>query len=124
MIRSVRRALIALVLFSAGCNSSDDPREVIIVARGMTFTLPSDPDTANPVIHLRPGEVVTITLRNEAPGLMHDFRIPSWDVKTEQTRGGESSSVAVTVPPQQGRYEYICGPHSEMMRGFVEVAAP
>jgi len=89
----------------------------------MTFVLASDPDTPNPVIRVRPGEQIRLTLRNEAPGLMHDFRIPSWDVKTEQIRGGESTTVSFTVPSEVGRYEYSCGPHSTMMQGFIEVTA-
>jgi heme/copper-type cytochrome/quinol oxidase subunit 2 len=124
MIGPLRRILVLLLLALAPGCSPNGPREIVVVARGMTFTLPSDPDTPNPLIRLKPGEQVTITLRNEAPGLIHDFRIPSWDFKTDQVRGGESTSVALTVPGSQGRYEYMCGPHSNMMHGFVEVTAP
>ena len=123
MIGSSRKILVALLLTLSGCAPSG-PREIVVVARGMTFTLPSEPDTPNPVIRVKPGEQITITLRNEAPGLIHEFRIPSWNVKSDQIRGGASTSVAVTVPSNQGRYEYLCGPHSEMMHGFVEVTAP
>jgi plastocyanin len=123
MIRFARTLLITSSLLVTGCGAGG-PREVVIVARGMTFTLPSAPDTANPVIRLRPGETVLLTLRNEAPGLMHDFEIPSWKVKSDQIRSGQSTTLTVTVPTQEGRYQYICGPHSTMMRGFVEVAAP
>lgn len=87
----------------------------------MTFTLPSDPETANPVIRVRAGERIELTLRNDAPGLMHDFQIPSWNVRTEQIRGGESAAVSFTVPSEVGRYEYNCGPHATMMKGFIEV---
>lgn len=89
----------------------------------MTFVLPSDPATANPVIRVRPGERIDLTFRNEAPGLMHDLRIPSWNVKTQQIRSGESTTVSITVPSEVGRYEYNCGPHATMMRGFFEVTA-
>lgn len=89
----------------------------------MTFVLPRDRETPNPVIRVRPGEQIELTLRNEAPGLMHDFRIPSWKVSTAQIRGGESASVAFVVPGELGRVEYHCGPHAAMMRGFIEVIA-
>jgi plastocyanin len=113
---------MAAFLLLAGCRSNG-PREVTLVARGMTFTLTSDEDTANPVIRVRPGERVRVTLRNEAPGLMHDFRIPSWNVQSAQIRGGDSTTVTFTAPSAQGRYEYKCGPHSALMHGFIEVSA-
>jgi plastocyanin len=123
MIGPSRIVLLALLVLAAGC-APHDPREVVIVARGMTFTLPEEPDTPNPVIRVKAGERLTITLRNEAPGLIHDFRIPSWDIKSDQTRGGQSTSVALTVPADLGRYEYMCGPHSALMHGFIEVLEP
>jgi plastocyanin len=121
MILFGRGFVIGSLLLAAGCSPSD-PREVLVVARGMTFTLPSDPDTVNPVIRVRPGERVRLTLRNDAPGLMHNFEIPAWAIKTDRIRGGSSTSVTLTVPEKQGRYQYICAPHSNLMRGFVEVA--
>ena len=121
MISSGRTLIIASVWLFGGC-SPESPRELLLVARGMTFTLPSDPDTANPVIRIRPGERVRLTFRNDAPGLMHNFEIPAWNIKTDQIRGGASTSVTFTVPSQQGRHQYICAPHANMMHGFVEVA--
>jgi plastocyanin len=121
MILFGRTLVIGFLLLGASC-SPGAPREVLVVARGMTFTLPSDPDTVNPVIRVRPGERLRLTLRNEAPGLMHNFEIPAWDVKTDQIRGGSSTSVTLTVPGEQGRYQYICAPHANLMRGFIEVA--
>lgn len=121
----IRLSVVAAVLSLglAGCSSPEGPREILIVARGMTFTLAGDADMPNPVIRVRPGERITLTLENDAPGLMHDFRIPAWGVKTDQIRGGESSTVSFIVPSEVGRYEYTCGPHSTMMKGFIEVSA-
>jgi hypothetical protein len=114
-------ALLSLTLF--GCGGPDGPREIVVVARGMTFMLPSDPDTANPVIRMRPGEQIALTLENDAPGLIHDFRIPAWNVRSDQIRSGESTMVSFRVPDEVGRYEYTCGPHASLMRGFIEVTA-
>jgi plastocyanin len=91
------------------------------MARGMTFVLATQPDTPNPVIPLRAGERVRLVLRNEAPGLIHDIAIPEWDVAVAQIRAGESAEVIFTVPDEIGRHEYRCRPHSEMMKGVVEV---
>jgi plastocyanin len=108
-------------LAATSCTGSGS-REIVIAARGMTFVLPSDPDAPNPVIRVRPGERIDLTLRNEAPGLMHDFRIPSWNVSTSQIRSGESTTVSFIVPGEVGRYGYNCGPHASMMHGFIEVS--
>ena len=112
-----------LALVATSCTGRTGPRDIVLVARGMTFVVEDDWDTPNPVIRVQPGEHIRLTLRNEAPGLLHDFRIAAWNVKTEQIRAGQSTSVAFTVPSQQGRYEYSCTPHAAMMHGFVEVSA-
>jgi plastocyanin len=121
MILFGRTLIMGSMFLLAGC-STERPREVLVVARGMTFTLASDPDTVNPVIRVRPGERLRLTLRNDAPGLMHNFEIPAWDIKTDQIRGGSSTSVTLTVPDKQGRYQYNCAPHANLMHGVVEVA--
>ncbi|HYU77730.1 MAG TPA: plastocyanin/azurin family copper-binding protein [Vicinamibacterales bacterium] len=122
-MRLGRTTIVSFAFFVAlGCTGTG-PREVLLVARGMTFNLASTPNHANPVIHLRAGERVRITLRNDALGLMHDFEIPSWDVKSEQIRGGQTTSVLFTVPEREGRVEYICRPHSSLMHGYIEVSA-
>jgi plastocyanin len=115
-------SLLASVALSAGCAMlSGAPREVTIVARGMTFVLANAPDTPNPVIQLRAGERVRLVLKNEAPGLLHNIQIPAWKVQVDQIRAGQRAEVAFTVPSTVGRYQYLCGPHSELMKGFVEV---
>jgi plastocyanin len=91
------------------------------VARGMTFVLEDRADIPNPVIPLRAGERVRVVLKNEAPGLLHDFVIPAWDVAIEQIRAGERREVTFAVPDRPGRVEYHCRPHSGLMNGFVEV---
>lgn len=123
-MRRCRSTLLAVALaaaFSPACALTPVPREVMLVARGMTFALADSPDAANPVIPLRAGERVRLVLKNEAPGLLHDIAIPAWDVEVNQIRAGETTEVTFTVPDQPGRYEYRCRPHSEMMSGFVEV---
>ena len=117
-------ALAIWLAAAAGCGLlNPTPREIVVIARGMTFVLGSDSGAPNPVIPLRAGEQVRLVLRNEAPGLLHDFHIPDWDVHVRQVRTGESAEVTFTVPSTVGRYQYVCKPHSEMMKGFVEVTS-
>lgn len=117
----VRRGICFLLLAAAGGCYNDRPRELVIVARGMTLTVPSDSARTNPRITLTAGEHVRVTLRSEAYGLVHDFQIPEWSVKTDQVRGGQSTSVLFVVPEKQGRVKYISSPHASTVHGVIEV---
>jgi plastocyanin len=108
-------------MLSGSCALTPVPREVLLVARGMTFILADQPEVPNPVIPMHAGERVRLVLKNEAPGLLHDVAIPAWKIETSQIRAGETTEVTFTVPNQPGRHGYRCRPHSEMMSGFVEV---
>ena len=118
------QTLVLSILCGVGfaCSAHPGPtRDVVVVARGMTFVLEDGPDVPNPVIPLRAGERVRLVLKNEAPGLLHDIVIPDLDVEIEQMRAGETRELTFTVPAALGRHEYRCRPHAEMMHGFVEV---
>lgn len=122
-----RHVMMAIVFTGcvtlAGCDEHPGPaREMTIVARGMAFSLDGQPDDANPTLRMKPGERIQLTLRNDAPGLLHQFEIPEWDVATDQIRAGESAHVLFTVPESTGSVEYRCRPHPKLMRGVVEVA--
>ncbi len=116
-----RRALTLFVLFAACACRTETPREVLLLARGMGFVLASASDTPNPTLHFRAGERVRVVLKNEAPGLLHDFEIPAWNVRIEQLRAGETGEVVFTLPAGPQRTEYRCRPHAELMHGMVEV---
>ena len=120
----VRRATCLFLLFAAGGCYNDRPRDLLLIARGLALTLPSDESKPNPPIRLAAGERVRLTLRSEAHGLIHDFQIPEWSVKTEQVRGGESTSVLFVVPMKEGRVQYISSPHAGTVHGIIEVVAP
>ena len=114
--------LVALAAFVSACTSHAGPtRDIVLVARGMTFVVDGRLDAPNPLIPLKAGERVRVVLKNEAPGLLHDFVIPEWDVAIEQIRAGETGDVTFVVPDTPGRFEYQCRPHSAMMTGVVEV---
>ena len=114
-------ALATAAAFSATDRSS--PREVVLAARGMAYYLEGDP-TPNPVIRLHAGERVRLTLRNQAPGLVHDLAVEGIGVDVVPLQSGEQRSVTFTAPAATGRHEYVCRPHAVMMRGWVEVASP
>jgi plastocyanin len=97
---------------------AEAPREIVLVAREMSFFLAGG-DEANPALRLRPGERVRIVLRNEEPGVIHNFEIPDWRVATRPLNGGESDAVEFRVPEGRGTQTYVCTPHSTMMRGAI-----
>lgn len=112
-------ALFALIPLTAYPPS--DVREIVLVARNMTFYLEGS-DAPNPTLRLKPGEVVRIIVRNEEPGIVHDFAVTSLQASTEATRWGAAGSVSFRAPDRSGRYEYMCTPHSRMMKGVILVA--
>jgi plastocyanin len=119
------KALLFLLLCAAVSACSPEPapsRDIVLVARGMSFVLEDAPEVVNPPISLRAGERVRLVLKNEAPGLLHDIVIPDLGVEIEQMRAGETRELTFTVPAKPGQHEYRCRPHAEMMRGVVDVA--
>jgi plastocyanin len=98
-----------------------EPRELVLVARGMAFYVHGNP-SPNPTIQLRPGEHVRFVLRNEAAGFTHDFSIPALDLMIEPVESGAVRSVSIRVPHRSGRYPYVCRPHAQMMKGTVAVS--
>jgi hypothetical protein len=98
-----------------------EPREIVLVARGMAFYLRGS-DAPNPTIVLAPGEEVRVTLRNEDPGIDHDFAVASLGAALQPLGGGTSRSLRLRAPATPGRHEYVCRPHAQMMKGLLVVA--
>ncbi|MBI4476531.1 MAG: cupredoxin domain-containing protein [Acidobacteria bacterium] len=110
----------AIVTLPLLATARQEPREIGLVARQMAFYL--DEDTApNPVIRLKPGERVRLTLKNEDKGVLHDFTIRDLGVATATLKTSETASVVFEVPRRTANYRYACRPHSKMMAGDVAV---
>ena len=103
-----------------GKSSTKAPREIVLVARDMTFYLDGG-SAENPTLRLKPGEDVRLVLRNEEPGVVHDFAVSAWKVGTRRLQARERDTVTFCVPETPGHYEYLCNPHASMMRGIIEV---
>jgi plastocyanin len=112
-------ALLMFVLVSAlaAAMVPAPAREITLVTRNMAFYLEDDPQTPNPPIHVRPGERVRIVLRNDDRGYMHDFAVPALGAAVDLIGWNRSAQVTLTVPDTPGAYDYVCQPHSLMMRG-------
>jgi plastocyanin len=101
---------------------STGPREVVVTARQMSFYLDGE-TAANPVIRVRPGERVRITLVNNDAGVDHDFAVPAWKVSTRTIQGAGTTSVLFQAPDKPGTTAYVCSLHARMMTGTIEVSA-
>lgn len=111
-------------------------RKITLVAKGMSFRIEeseirnsksitplsvNSTSKSNPILSFKPGEKVKITLRNEDRGILHDFKIEGLKVKLSRPlRYEESESFTITVP-EEGKYEYYCSNHPEMMRGEISI---
>lgn len=109
---------VVLVPLLAGGNST--AREVVLVARDMSFRLPGQA-TENPVIRVDRGETIQLVLQNDDDGIEHDLSVPEWGVSVDGLPSGTSGVVNVRVPDKPGRVEYICKRHGVMMKGIIEV---
>jgi plastocyanin len=110
--------LIGLIPLIA--SRTDVSREIVLEARGMRFHLAGDP-APNPRIRVGAGERVRIVLRNLEPGMTHDFAVRSLGLRTESLIGEGSTSLVFRAPDRRGEHEYVCTPHSVMMRGVLVV---
>lgn len=110
-------------LVSAWRASGDEPREIVLVIRRMTFYLDGDP-SPNPIVRLRTGERVKLVVRNLDRGVQHDFMIRSLGVATGPLTGPEPASIVFEAPDTPGEHDYICRPHAKMMKGLVKIVRP
>lgn len=99
-----------------------EPREVVIIARQMSFYA-GDGAVANPTIQMAPGERIRITLIGADPGFDHDFAVTAWGVKTPVLHGEGRTSIVVQAPDKPGKATYVCSIHALMMNGTIEVIA-
>jgi plastocyanin len=106
--------------FGRSTSSARAPREIVLVARDMSFYL-DGASGENPTLRLKAGEHVRLVLRNEEPGVVHDFAVSAWKVGTRRLQARETDTVTFRVPDTPGQHAYLCNPHASMMRGIIEV---
>ena len=107
-----------LVPLLAGENAK--AREVVLIARDMSFRVPGQPED-NPVIRVDSGETIRLVLQNDDDGIHHDLSVPEWGVGVAALPSGTRGIVDVRVPDKPGRVDYICKRHGVMMKGIIEI---
>ena len=115
----VGAATIAAIVPRAGL-SRRPVHEFRLVARDMAYYVDGN-SAPNPTLTVRRGEQVRIVLRNEDPGMIHDFTVPAWNAVTRRLNAGEEAVLQFKAPEQPGLGTYSCSPHGELMRGTIRV---
>jgi FtsP/CotA-like multicopper oxidase with cupredoxin domain len=114
-------AALAATLLPIVASPNEPVRDIEVVVRAMTFYVDGSSEP-NPAITLRAGEQVRITVRNEDPGMQHDFSIGAWTVGTKMLeQRGDEDSIRFRVPSVRGAETYRCTPHSTMMTGTIRI---
>jgi len=114
-------AVLMILAVLAPALSKTPSREMTLVVRDMAFYLEGDSKTPNPTLEIKAGERVRVTLRNQDPGITHDFAVPFLGKAVDQLDWNQSDDVVFTAPKQPGTYQYECQPHRLMMRGTIRV---
>ena len=63
----------------------------------------------------------TNTIKNRDGGMSHDFAVPSLDAATNAINSDEQDAVTFDAPATPGTYEYVCRPHTILMKGTLRV---
>jgi plastocyanin len=114
-------ALAATLLPMIASSGSEGVREIRLVVRNMTFYVEGEMEP-NPTLIVRAGEQVRVVVRNDEPGMRHDFAVRAWDIGTRMLEDrGEAATVTFRVPAARGDHTYLCTPHAKKMRGTIRV---
>ncbi len=113
----------ALVLFVPLLQDRKLPREVVIVAEDMSFTVSTQnlEGIKNPTLNFIRGEKISILFRNNDPGIRHDLIIEGLGIKSSILSYGESERIILTVPDNVGTRSYYCTFHMLMMKGLIVI---
>jgi plastocyanin len=114
-------AMVATLLPMRASSTAGEPRVVNLVVRDMAFYVDGNPEP-NPTIVVKSGEQIKLRLRNDEPGMRHDFTVKAGEVATRLLEDrGEEDTISFRVPDARGSTTYICTPHAKMMSGTLRV---
>jgi Copper binding proteins, plastocyanin/azurin family len=109
--------LFAALAFPSAAAQADNPKLVAVVGTNDAFVISLRDASGNLVSHLDPGTYdIAVSDRSE----MHDFHLRGPGVD-DVTPIEAKQDVTWTVNLTDGRYSFVCDPHSTQMRGFFTV---
>ena len=115
MFRGITGVVAVVLAFAAAPAQAAPAKLVATVGPGETITLKTARGAL--VRTLKPG-LYTITVRDRSED--HDFRLSGPGVR-KSTSVGFVGTTTWKVRLRAGSYSYICGPHSDEMRGAFRV---
>jgi hypothetical protein len=107
---------VALLVVGCGDSSTSDMPKVriVLVAKDQAFHLDGQPESRNPPITLKRGQVAELVLRNEdASRILHCLSISGLNVKTSSIDSGQELTVTVR-PTKRDTLTYACLMHPLM----------
>ncbi len=113
-------------------NGNIQIKEITLVTKGMAFRIQEQVEhhppskrtltpEVNPSLVLGANERVQIVIRNEDPGILHSLAIQGVELGLSRPLRYGQSEVLTFTAPEEGRIEYFCTEHPEMMRGEIIV---
>ena len=113
---------VAAMVFPMLASSQPDAlHEIRLVVRGMNFYVEGEPQP-NPTLSVKAGEQVRLVLKNDDPGMRHDFVVKTMEVGTRILEDrGQEDTVVFRAPSAAGEHVYHCTPHAKLMRGTIRV---
>ena len=113
--------LAATLLPMLASSPADDVHEIRLVVRGMNFYVEGE-SQPNPTLSVKAGEQVRLVLKNDDPGMQHDFVVEAWEVNTKMLADrGQEDAITFRAPSVPGDQVYHCTPHAQLMRGTIRV---
>ena len=125
---TTRAALVAVVfvgvalpaLMPVVATPRTAPREIVLVVHDMAFYREGSPEP-NPTIVVKASEEVRIVVKNQDLGITHGLAVGSARATIDRIVPGSTERMKFRAPDKAGRYEYVCPPHAQMMKGVLLV---
>jgi heme/copper-type cytochrome/quinol oxidase subunit 2 len=114
-------AVVLIAFIPVIANPRTAPRDIVLVAREMTFYLEGS-DVPNPTIVVKRGEDIRLVIRNQDTGITHGFSIPALETSIDRIQPGATLELSWRAPAEPGRHEYVCLPHAQMMKGVLLIS--
>lgn len=113
---SIMALALTVAAFYGGELGGAAPREVELLATGLTFRLADRQDQPNPTIKLRRGRPVKLVIRNSDPDrVWHCFSISGLNLKTTKSLAGGEAETLIFTPKKKGTFAYACLMHPPMV---------
>jgi plastocyanin len=107
--------VLAVMAFTWSQPATAPPRELVLLAKEITFLDAAQPGETNPTLALKKGEPVKLIVRNEETGqVLHCFTIGGLGVKTSRSLSAGESEELTFTPKRKGTFAYACLMHPGM----------